>query len=454
MHREEIRFALRSALTTGDREVVPLLARRNHPADFAAELSLLTADDVRSALLQVDGPTRAELFGYLSPKQQLLLSRVFSRTELADLFHDMSADERADLYNRLSEDVRDGMMPALAQAEREDIRRLAAYAEGTVGSIMTSDYATLTPGLTARDAIEHLRQAAPDAETIDQAYVIDDRRRLLGMVLLRDLVLARAEHTVAELMRGDPPHVRVEEPRERAAQLIREYDLLAVPAINGGDALVGIVTVDDAMDVAEEEATEDFHKAGGSSALKGIHMLTASPWLLYRKRVFWLVLLVFGNLFSGAGIAYFEDTIAAYIALVFFLPLLVDSGGNAGSQASTLMVRALATGDVRMRDWGSMLGREFLVALLLGLTMAVAVSGIGIFRGGPDIALVVSLSMVIIVVVGSVIGMSMPFLLSRFKLDPASASAPLITSISDATGVVIYLSIAVAVLGAPGADAV
>ncbi|MGY6531831.1 magnesium transporter, partial [Glycocaulis sp.] len=180
---------------------------------------------------------------------------------------------------------------------------------------------------------------------------------------------------------------------------------------------------------------------------------TASTFVLYRMRIVWLVLLVFGNIFSGAGIAYFEDTIMAYVALVFFLPLLIDSGGNAGSQAATLMVRGLAVGDVKLSDWGRMIGRESFVALLLGITMAIAVSAIGIVRGGPEVALVVSLSMVVIVLVGSVIGMSLPFILSRMKLDPAAASAPLITSIADAAGVLIYFSIATALLDLPAAAA-
>lgn len=453
MNREELRFALRAALTGGDAALVRKLAADSHPADLAAELGSLPAGEVRTALLAVDGPTRADLFGYLPTEQQLLLSRVFSRGELATLFHDMSSDERADLFKLLSDEVRDSLLPALAQAEREDLRRLSAYPEGTVGSVMSSDYATIPIELNAGQALEHLRRIAPDAETIYQAYVIDERRRLLGVVSLRELVLAHPTTPVESLMRRDPIHIQAGDPREQAARLIGTYDLLALPVINGGDALVGIVTVDDAMDVAEEEATEDFHKAGGSSALRGVNMLTASPWLLYRKRVFWLVVLVFGNLFSGAGIAYFEDTIAAYIALVFFLPLLVDSGGNAGSQAATLMVRALATGNVRLRDWGSMLGREVIVAALLGVTMALAVSGLGWWRGGPEIAVVVASSMVLIVLVGSTIGMSMPFLLSRFKLDPATASAPLITSIADAAGVLIYFSIAFTFLTMPEAAA-
>jgi magnesium transporter len=189
------------------------------------------------------------------------------------------------------------------------------------------------------------------------------------------------------------------------------------------------------------------HFAGGTSASRLVESLRdASVFMLYRARIVWLVVLVFGNIFSGAGIAYFEDTISAYVALVFFLPLLIDSGGNAGSQSATLMVRSLATGDVQLADWGRMMGREVAVAALMGLTMALAVSLIGVVRAGPEIAVVVALSMVVIVIVGSVIGMTLPFILTRLNLDPATASAPLVTSIADAAGVLIYFTIATAFL--------
>lgn len=204
------------------------------------------------------------------------------------------------------------------------------------------------------------------------------------------------------------------------------------------------------MDVEEDVTDTQFHTHAAVVDV-GVSLKDATIKLLYKKRVFWLVLLVFGNIFSGAGIAYFEDTIEAYIALVFFLPLLVDSGGNAGSQSATLMVRALATGDVKMRDWSSMLGRELVVAGLLGATMALAVSLLGIWRGGAEIALVVALTMQMVVIVGSIIGMSLPFILSKLRFDPATASAPLITSIADAVGVVIYFAMATWILGLPAA---
>ncbi|MFN4288774.1 MAG: magnesium transporter [Brevundimonas sp.] len=441
------------------RDLEPVIARLNdlpadalraelaefHPADLGQLLAELPASDAARWLSLLPRQDQADAFGYLPLECQAAVAESLDRNALIGIVGAMSHDERADLYNLLPEDRRERLLPALAQAEREDIRKLAAYAEGTVGAVMTSDYATLSAQMTAAEAIDALRRAAPDRETIYDAYVIDAARRLIGVVSLRDLILAPADARLEQFMTTEVIFARAEEPQEEAARRIARYDLRALPVINGGDMLAGIVTQDDAMDVAEEEATEDFHKVGASTRLLG-GLRRAGVMALYRARIPWLVVLVFGNLFSGAAIAAYEDTIAAYISLVFFLPLLIDSGGNAGSQSATLMVRALATGDVRLRDWSSMLGREVMIAAMLGATMALAVSTIGYVRAGPDVALVVSLSMVIIVIVGSLIGMTLPFILTRLKLDPATASAPLITSIADATGVLIYFAMATSLL--------
>jgi len=442
--------ALSAWLHQGEIETLRRFFDRHEPADNAAILQHLAPDEALAALRHLDIADRAQTFGYLEAPHQSAIAHLMPRRELAELMSAMSHDERADLYNRLSEEQREALLPGLAQAEREDIRRLASYPEGSAGSVMTSDYATLKREFTAAEAIDALRLQAPDSETIYNAFIVDDERRLVGSVSLRELLLARTGECVADLMDGHPVFVRADAPREQAAKLIARYELLALPVVDGGDKLAGIVTPDDAMDVAAEEATEDFHRVGTIQRLPA-SIRGASLVMLYRARVFWLLLLVFGNIFSGFGIAYFEDTIAAHVALVFFLPLLIDSGGNAGSQSATLMVRAIATGEVRTSDWTSMLGRELGVALLLGVSMAVAVSALGVIRGGPEIALVVSLSMVIIVVVGSIIGMSLPFILHSLRLDPATASAPLVTSIADASGVLIYFTIATQVLALPAA---
>ncbi|HET6628869.1 MAG TPA: magnesium transporter [Woeseiaceae bacterium] len=433
------------SLEKGDATAVLQFVETAHPADVAALLDALESDVARDHLLALPLLRRTEVFSYLRPESQVSLAERLDRRQLAEIMTQMNPDDRADLFNRLTTEQQNLLLPGLAHAEREDTRRLAAYAEGTAGAIMTSEYATLRPGLTAREALDALRREAPDKETIYRTYVIDGSRRLIGSLRLQALILAEPGAKVEELMEHETLAVSIDQDQEEVARRIAHYDVLAVPVVDREHRLVGVVTHDDALDALQEEATEDFHLIGTVGKLSE-SVREASVTLLYRKRVLWLALLVFGNLFSGAGIAYFEDTIAAHVALVFFLPLLIGSSGNAGSQAATLMVRALATGDVVIRDWGQMLGRELLIALALGATMAAAVAPIGLVRGGTQIALIVALTMVLVVFAGSLIGMSLPFLLNRFRLDPATASAPLVTTIADAVGVVIYFTIATAFL--------
>lgn len=435
-------------LVQADPDAVREFLDTAHPVDVATFLEELSAGTAQAHLLSLPLDRRTEVFGYLTPTTQVALAQRLDRRQLARIVTEMDSDDRADLFNRLSPEQQEALLPGLAQAEREDIRRLAAHAEGTAGALMTSDYVALRPDLSVRDALDVLRKEAPDKETIYRAYVVDAQRRLLGTVRLQELILARPETRVDEVMEQETLAVLVEDEQEDVARKIARYDVIAVPVVDSEDRLVGIVTHDDALDALQEEATEDFHRIGTVGKLTE-SVRNASVGMLYRKRIFWLGLLVFGNLFSGAGIAYFEDTISAHVALVFFLPLLIGSSGNAGAQAATMMVRAIATGDVVMRDWGRMLARELLIALALGLTMSLAVAAIGVVRGGPDIALVVALTMVLVVLVGSLIGMSLPFLLSRLNLDPATASAPLVTTIADAIGVVIYFTVATLVLIQP-----
>lgn len=441
---------VRAALAAGEKENLRALLAGHHPADIAALMAELEPAEVWSLLDLMPLARQAETFGYLERDWQAELAIFAPRARLAALVTEMNADDRADMFNELSDEQREALLPALAQAEREDIRRLSAYEEGAAGSVMTSDYATLSEDLTVAQALEKLRFEAPDKETIYRSYVIDADRRLVGAVRLRDLILAPAWKTVRDIMERNAYAVNANDDQEEVAKKIGRYDVLALPVVDDEGRLVGIVTHDDAMDVLQEEATEDFHRvAAASPVMESVR--AAGVFLLYRARIVWLVALVFGSFLSGGVIAAFEGTIAAYVALVMFLPVLIGSGGNAGSQAATLMVRALATGDVGMNDWGRMIGREVLIAGLLGLTMAAAVSLIGVARGGPEIALVVSSSMVLIVLVGSLIGMSLPFILTKLKLDPATASAPLVTSVADLAGVTIYLVIATSLLAPPGA---
>ncbi|MFZ2844279.1 magnesium transporter [Psychrobacter sp.] len=409
------------------------------PIDIADIIAIIEPKLAWQLLEQL--PNRSTIYAYLDTDIQVALAYVFPRAVLAKIVGEMPSDERTDLYKQLSQDQRDALLPALAQAKREDIRRLSAYEERTAGALMSSDYATLGAEMNVSEALDALRLEAPDAETIYHAYVIDVDRKLLGVVSLRVLILASPEQLINDIMVSSVISCDVNDDQEDVAKTVARYDLISLPITDASGALVGIVTHDDAMDVASDEATDDFHKSGGVSTMVG-RLKDVSIRVLYRKRVFWLVFLVFGNLLSGLSIANFEDVIAANLVLVFFLPLLVDSGGNAGSQSATLMVRALATGDVVMRDWFSLLGREAIVALMLGATMAVAISVIGYVRGDAVVSLVLAMSMMSVVMIGCVIGMSLPFILSKLGFDPATASAPLITSVCDASGVLIYLFIA------------
>lgn len=416
-----------------------------HAVDLAAWLVGLPRDMAKEQILALDLPRRAKTFSYLPFDVQAELARWLERQDLAEIVTHMDADDRADLFNRLMPEQQQRLLRDLAREEREDIRRLSAYAEGTAGAIMTSDYATLSAHMSAHDAIGLLRREAPEKETIYRSYILDTDRRLIGSVRLHELILAAADTPIAEIMDPAPVTTALDTDQEEVARMIERYDLLALPVVDEGGRLVGIITHDDAADVMKRETTEDFQKIATVLPFSQ-SVRKAGMGVLYTKRIFWLALLVFGNLFSGAGIAFFEEMILAYVSLVFFLPLLIDSGGNAGSQSATLMVRALATGDVALKDWRDLILRELMIATALGATMAFVVSPIGLLRGGSGIAVVVGLTMVLVVIIGSLVGMSLPFLLSRLRLDPATASAPLVTTISDAVGVLVYFSIATMVL--------
>ncbi len=446
----EQRDALRAALQEEDHDTLDRLLPQLRSADIGEILEDLfeKEEDIPVCLALLNAmpiERRANVLGYLPREEQLAVAESMSDGVMLSILEEMSSDERADLFNLLGEDRRELLLRRMAHQEREDLKLLASYEEGTAGAIMTSDYVAIPLGMTVSKAMMRVRQTAPDAETVYQLYIIDHEGRLAGTLSLRQLMVARPGAMVDDLMIRDVIRIPVDEAQEEVARVVARYDMLAVPVVDADEKLIGIVTHDDAMDVAQSEATEDIHKGMSIGALEdGVSRVPL--WSLYRKRVIWLVLLVFGNLFSGAGIAFFEETIAAQVALVFFLPLLIGSGGNAGAQAATLMVRGMATGDVGVKDWGKLLGRELLVAGSLGLTMALAVAPIGVMRGGELVAMVVAMSMVIIVLFGSLLGMCLPFLLDHLGWDPATASAPLVTTLIDASGVVIYFSIASAIL--------
>ncbi|TVP55646.1 MAG: magnesium transporter [Halomonadaceae bacterium] len=421
-----------------------------HIQDVAEALDQCEAQQVTKAFALLPEDRWAGVFAHLSPTTQYPLLEELDDEQGRFILSNLLPDDRTALLEALSDEPLEKMLRLLPAPQVKEALRQLGYPEESAGRLMTTDLVLLKPTWTVQQALQHVRTHTESEETINTLYVVDAANRLIGTVGLKRLVLSEPEEKVGALISGSLVTVHAGDDREEAARLIQRYDITALPVIDKTGVLLGVVTVDDVMDVIEEEHTEDFHKMGGSGVVN-LSLKDARPSLLYRKRVGWLVLLVFMNIFGGAGIAYFEETIEAVIALVFFLPLIVDSGGNAGSQSATLMVRALATGDVHARDWLKLWGKELGVALGLGITMGIAVYGLGLWRGGSEVAMVVSLAMVLVVIMGSMIGMLLPFLLTRFKMDPATASAPLITSIADIAGILIYFSIATALLTIPAA---
>jgi magnesium transporter len=425
----------------------------HHPAEAAELLDDLLPDEAAFVLGLLDGRARAAVFAYLDPPLQDGIAATMDRKVLADLLTYMSHDERADLVTRLRPERVEQIMPLLARAEREDIRLLTAYPEGTAGAVMTSDYAKLPADATATAAIERLRQVAPDRETIYYCYVVDDNRKLIGFVSLKDLIVAPASRRVSEIMQTDVVSARADEDQELAAARLAEYDLIALPIIDAEDRLVGIVTHDDVLDVIVDEATEDVYRLGGMAPL-GESYLRTSFLMLWGKRGFWLAILFVGGFLTTSALIQFEDVYTRVPALVLFLPLIISAGGNCGSQSTTLITRALALGELRPSDWFRVLWHE----ILMGLSLGVVLGMVGFARAWftplkavehtaiIQLAKVVAIGVAVVVLCGNLVGALLPLALKRLGLDPALMSNPVVASLVDVTGTLAYFMIAQAML--------
>ncbi|MEJ5220684.1 MAG: magnesium transporter [Tepidiforma sp.] len=362
------------------------------------------------------------------------------------LLASLRPDDRTALLEELPGPLTQHLLNLLPAEDLAEARALLGYPEESIGRVMTPDYVAVRPEWTVEEALAHIRAMARRAETVNVVYVVDRSWRLLDALELARFITARPGQRVADLMDGQYVAISAFADREEAVRLMRQSDLHALPVVDSDNTLVGIVTIDDVLDIASEEATEDFHKVGGVAPLDTRYR-DASLLQLYRKRVPWLVGLVVLNLASSTVIAAYEDVLASTIALAFFIPLLIDSGGNTGAQSATLVVRALATGEFDRGGWARAFARELAVGLALGASMAAAASVLGIFRGGPEIGLVVGIAMCLIVITANLVGAVLPFLLSRLRLDPAVASSPLITTVADVAGLAIYFTTAAVILG-------
>ena len=413
------------------------------PAERSEGFRMLSSDEAN------------DLFQGLEAREQAALLGALTRAERQLWVRQLAPDDAADVLQEADEELRAELLTLIDPETRREVTALLAYAEDEAGGLMSPRYARLRPDMRVDEAISYLRrQARTRLETIYYIYVLDAEQRLIGVVSFRDLFSAPPEKTVRDIMQTDVVTVPDDMDQEAVSQVFAESDLLAVPVVDAEGHLKGIVTVDDIVDVVREEATEDIQKIGGTEALDAPY-LDVGLFGMVRKRVVWLAVLFLGSLLTATVIAWYEDAISRAVVLALFIPLIISSGGNAGSQATTLVIRALAIGELRLRDWWRVLLRELASGLALGTILGV----IGFARvwlwPGPDaapsdvewIALTVASSLVWVVLWGSVVGAMLPFVLSRLGFDPASASAPFVATIVDVTGLVIYFTIAAAMLG-------
>lgn len=383
-----------------------------------------------------------EVFKLLSheEQQEIIEGLAENATKIARLLNDIDPDDRTAFLEELPWEVSKQLIAQLSPEQRVITNQLLGYPKDSIGRLMTTEFVAVKPTYTVAEAFAHIREYGKDSETLNVVYVVDKNWKLLDDLRIKDLIFAQPDQLISDLINNQFISLNAKEDQEEAIRVFKDHSKVALPVVDEEGVLLGIVTFDDIMEVAEDESSEDFHKFGAfQSAIS--NPLKARVFDLYKNRVVWLLALVFMNIFSGAALASFEDVIQKFVGLVFFLPLLIDSGGNAGSQTATLMIRSLAMGDVKMADWGKLIGKELIVSLFLGLTMAVGVSIVASFRA-PEVMFVVAITMILTVLMGSVVGLILPFVFTKLNLDPATASAPLITTIADISGVVIYFSIA------------
>jgi magnesium transporter len=393
----------------------------------------------------LDAADQSDLLLALAPAERRLWLRTLAPDDAADVIQSSEEEDRATLLSLLDD------------ATRREVQALLAYEEDQAGGLMSSRFARVRPDMTVDAAISYLRRQAVatiEPETIYYVYVLDAEQRLLGVISFRDLFAAPGTALIRDIMSTDVVYAPDDMDQEAVARLFAEHDLLAMPVVDARGVLKGIVTVDDIVDVVEEEATEDIQKYGAIEALDEPYLRIGLVSLV-RKRAGWLVILFAAQLLTASVIANYTDSLTEALVLAAFLPLIISSGGNSGSQASTLVIRAMAVGEVRLRDWWRVARRELATGLILGIMLGL----LGVIRVGTGhllgettqvdwtiLTLIISLSLICVVLFGSILGSMLPFLLRMSGLDPASASAPLVSTVSDVTGLLIYFTIATSLL--------
>ena len=452
---------IRELIECNDRDTLREVVNDWLPEDIADLLDDLSAEEEVVLLESLDPEKAARAFEHMEPAIQEQLIRELPETELSRLLNGMSPDDRTALLEREPADEIERLLMLLGPEEQRIARSLLSYGSGTVGRLMTPDFVEVKRDWTVAQVLDHIRRFGRDSETLNVVYVTDQNHRLMDDLRIREILLASPERKVLELMDERFVALSVTEEESEAVGIFRKYDRSALPVVDGRGILLGIVTVDDVLDVAEEEATREIQKFGGLEALDDPYL--ATPLLeMVRKRASWLIILFVGETFTASALAHYQGELDAAIVLALFLPLIISSGGNSGSQAATLIVRALGVGEVKLRDWWLIMRREILSGLLLGLILAVigylriviwSVAYHRMYPGEqlytehwPLVAMTVAWSLLGIVMWGTLSGAMLPFLLKRLGFDPATSSAPFVATMVDVTGLLIYFNVALFVL--------
>jgi len=399
-----------------------------------------------------------EIFQHLSHEQQedIIEGIAGNVTQLSELLNDLDPDDRTAFFEELPGEVIQRLLQMMSAEERAVATRLLGYPKDTIGRLMTPEYVAVKSHFTVQQALEHIRKYGNDSETLNVIYIVDNNWKLVDDVRIREIILASENQTISEISDNRFVSLNAYDDREVAVKVFQDNDRVALPVTDSDGTLLGIVTVDDVMDVIEQEATEDFQKFGGTEGLDLSYTKT-SLFEMVKKRSSWLIILFFGQMLTASAMAYFEDEIAKAVVLAIFIPLIISSGGNSGSQAASLIIRALALGELTLKNWWYVMRKEIFTGLLLGAMLAL----IGLVRiifwqkfGFSDygefwiwIGITVSVAVVFVVLWGTLTGSMIPLILKRLGFDPAAASAPFVATLVDVTGLIMYLSIAAVFLG-------
>ncbi|MER3402530.1 MAG: magnesium transporter [Armatimonadota bacterium] len=439
---------IREAIETADGSLASLV-QEVAPQDIAEALSLLEDPAQQGwVLVQLDEALASEVLDYLEPA---LVEQIFEHipdTKAARLLSALPADDAAQILEQLEEDKAQVLLRQMAPPEAREVRELLEYPPNTAGRLMVRQYVRVRPEWTSEQTLDYLRQVGPEIETIYYLYVVDIRQRLIGICSLRELVLADPSKRIEQIMETDLVVVHPENDQEEVANLLSKYDLLAVPVVDELGRMLGIVTIDDVVDILVSESTEDVLKLGGVEAVEEPY-LTQRPWDLVRRRVRWLILLFLAERLTGTVLRHHDEEIQQFSALAWFIPLLIGTGGNAGSQTTTTITRALALGEVRMNHVLKVIGREMGTGILLGLLIGVVGVANAFLWSGTlstaqriELAITVGLAQMAIITMATTVGATLPLLAKRLNIDPAVMSAPFITTLIDAAGLVLYFWIA------------